>query len=282
MNCIELNNVVKRYKSFTLGPLTFRIPMGCIVGYIGENGAGKSTTIKLLLGLIHPDQGDLRLFDRDTRENRSDLHDRIGFVFDDLTLPDDFKIHQVEKMCHLFYRHWERDIFHRYLKHFSLSVSSAVKTLSRGMKMKLSLAIALSHRAELLLFDEATSGLDPIVRDEILDILLEYVQDETHTVLISSHILSDLEKIADYIAFLHKGRLLFMESKEALSEKYALCFIADAPTRSSIDPKAILGSRKNSFGEELLVERGLMPPSIELTRPSIEEIMIYLLKGEQK
>ncbi|MDY3051721.1 MAG: ABC transporter ATP-binding protein [Ndongobacter sp.] len=282
MNCIELNNVVKRYKSFTLGPLTFQIPMGCIVGYIGENGAGKSTTIKLLLGLVHPDQGDIRLFEQDARKNIPDLHDRIGFVFDELTLPNDLRIHQAEKMCRLFYRHWESDTFHRYLEHFSLSPSSAVKTLSRGMKMKLSLAIALSHRAELLLFDEATSGLDPVVRDEILDILLEYVQDETHTVLISSHILSDLEKIADYVAFLHKGRLLFMESKETLGEKYALCFVTDAAARAAIDPKAILGSRKSSFGEELLVERALMPSSAGLTRPSIEEIMIYLLKGEQK
>lgn len=204
---------------------------------------------------------------------------RIGVVFDDLHLPSEMKVKQIGKFCKLTFDTWQEDVFSGYISRFNLPLSQKLKHLSRGMKMKLSLAIALSHQAELLILDEATSGLDPVVRDEILDILLDFLQKENHTVLISSHILSDLEKAADYIAFIHKGQILFMEEKDQLTEEYALCSV-DQETARSIDSAAIIGRRSHAFGQELLVKRSLVPANLELIKPSIEDIMVYIIKGD--
>jgi len=279
-NAIEINNLTKSYAGFSLGPLNLNVPMGCLVGYIGENGAGKSTTLKAILGLIHPDSGEIKIFGKNIKEHAPTLMNRIGVVFDTLNIPDEMKIKEVDKFCKLTFDTWEEVTFHHYVTRFNLQGEQKIKALSRGMKMKLSLSIALSHQAELLILDEATSGLDPVVRDEILDILLDFLQDETHTVLISSHILSDLEKAADYIAFLHNGKILFMEEKDMLVERYALCSL-DHELIQNLNPDAIVGKRKHAFGQDLLVIRDLMPTCIEMSKPSIEDIMVYIIKGEE-
>lgn len=280
-NAIEIRNLTKNYTGFSLGPLNFNVPTGYMVGFIGENGAGKSTTLKAILGLIHPDSGEVRIFGKSLKEHDPQVMNRIGVVFDQLNIPGEMKIKEVGKFCKLAFDTWEEESFQSYTSRFQLPWDQKVKALSRGMTMKLSLSIALSHQAELLILDEATSGLDPVVRDEILDILLDFLQDEQHTVLISSHILSDLEKAAAYIAFLHEGQILFMEEKDVLVERYALCSLNDETIRN-LNPDTIVGRRSHAFGQDLLVLRDLMPDGIELSRPSIEEIMVYIIKGEEK
>lgn len=279
-NAIEIQKLTKNYDGFSLGPLNFNVPMGCMVGYIGENGSGKSTTLKAILGLIRADSGEVRIFGKNIKEYKPTLMNRIGVVFDDINIPGEMKVKEVGTFCKFAFDTWEEITFNHYLKRFDLPKEKKIKALSRGMKMKLSLSIALSHQAELLILDEATSGLDPVVRDEILDILLDFLQDEKHTVLISSHILSDLEKAADYIAFLHNGQILFMEEKDMLVERYALCSL-DHETIQNLDSDAIVGRRKHAFGQDLLVIRDLMPAGIEMVKPSIEDIMVYIIKGEE-
>ena len=275
---IELNGVSKKFNNFDLGPLSFSIPKGSIVGYIGENGAGKSTTIKLLLGLLKADSGDIKVLGNSIdKMNEAEKKD-IGFVFDDLFMPGTMSIKNIQTFNKLLYGDtWEEETFYHLVDSFNLPYKKKIKDFSRGMKMKLGIAVALSHGAKLLLLDEATSGLDPIVRDDILDILLDYIQDEGHTVFISSHILSDLEKVADYIAFIHKGKLLFIENKDDLLEEYGIASLNEDQL-SSLDPQAIVGYRKHRFGIETLVKRDMVPAGISLDNASIQDIMVFTIK----
>jgi len=277
---IEIKNLVKKFDDFTLGPIDFAIPKGSIVGYIGQNGAGKSTTIKLLLGLLKKDSGEIKILDYDN-PNSLELKDKIGVVFDDLLVPEEMTLVDLEKFCSRVYSKWDREFFYQLIKKFNLSEKQAIKSYSRGMRMKLSMAVALSHKAEILILDEATSGLDPIVREEILDFLLDFIQDENHTILISSHILSDLEKVADYIAFINDGKVLFVETKDELKENYGICTLSNEEVKN-LDEEAIIGRRIHSFGQELLVKRNLVPDGIRLQKPSIEDIMIYFVKGGKR
>lgn len=279
-NAIEIQNLVKEFDDFKLGPINISIPKGTIVGYIGQNGAGKSTTIKLLLGLLNKDSGIIKIFDSQDY-NSIQIKDSLGVVFDDLLFPEEMNLLDVERFCSRIYSKWDKVLFNKLKNKFNLPSEKMIKNYSRGMRMKLSIAIALSHNAEILILDEPTSGLDPIVREEILDLLLDYMQDENHTILISSHILSDLEKIADYIAFIHEGKVLFFETKEELEENYALCNLSDKEVEN-IDDEAIVGRRVHSFGQQLLVKRDLVPNGITLQKPSIEDIMVYFVKGENK
>ena len=219
---IEIKDLVKQFDNFKLGPINLTIPKGTIVGYIGQNGAGKSTTIKLLLGLLNKDSGEIKILD-EINPSSVGLKDKLGIVFDDLLVPEEMTLIDVEKFCSRVYSKWNKNSFYKFKEKFNLPEKKIIKNYSRGMKMKLSMAVALSHNAELLILDEATSGLDPIVREEILDLLLDFMQDENHTILISSHILSDLEKVADYIAFINDGKILFMETKDELKENYGIC-----------------------------------------------------------
>lgn len=274
---IEIKDLVKEFDSFKLGPVNLTIPKGTIVGYIGQNGAGKSTTIKLILGLLKKDSGVIKVLDEDNLNN-VELKDRLGVVFDDLMVPEEMTLVAVERFCSRVYSRWDREAFYQFMEKFDLPKDRLIKNYSRGMKMKLSMAVALSHDAELLILDEATSGLDPIVREEILDLLMDFMQDENHTILISSHILSDLEKVADYIAFIHGGKVLFVETKDDLKENYGLCTISNEDVRN-IDEEAIIGRRTHSFGQELLVKKDMVPDGIKLQKPTIEDIMIYFVKG---
>lgn len=277
---IEIKDLVKQFDNFKLGPINLTIPKGTIVGYIGQNGAGKSTTIKLLLGLLNKDSGEIKILD-EINPNSVALKDKLSIVFDDLLVPEEMTLVDVEKFCSRVYSKWNKNSFYKFKEKFNLPDKKIIKNYSRGMKMKLSMAVALSHNAELLILDEATSGLDPIVREEILDLLLDFMQDENHTILISSHILSDLEKVADYIAFINDGKILFMETKDELKENYGICTLSNEEV-TSIDEEAIVGRRVHSFGQELLVKKNLIPNGIIFQKPSIEDIMIYFVKGVKK
>ena len=277
---IEIKDLVKQFDNFKLGPINLTIPKGTIVGYIGQNGAGKSTTIKLLLGLLNKDSGEIKILD-EINPNSVALKDKLGIVFDDLLVPEEMTLVDVEKFCSRVYSKWNKNSFYKFKEKFNLPEKKIIKNYSRGMKMKLSMAVALSHNAELLILDEATSGLDPIVREEILDLLLDFMQDENHTILISSHILSDLEKVADYIAFINDGKILFMETKDELKENYGICTLSNEEV-TSIDEEAIVGRRVHSFGQELLVKKNLIPNGIIFQKPSIEDVMIYFVKGVKK
>lgn len=281
-NAIELQGLKKRLGSFVLGPIDLTVPNGCIVGYIGENGAGKSTTIKLLLNLMRPDEGEIKLLGKDIQEFTPEMKKDIAYVFDELYLPEDMTVKNVQRFHRKFYgQAWQGNTFADLTARFNLPDNKAIKHFSRGMKMQLGLALALSHGAKLLLLDEATSGLDPVIRDDVLDLLLDYIQNEDHTVLVSSHILSDLEKAADYIAFIHKGQLLFMEAKDELVDQYGIASLSKEQLEE-IDDEAIVGKRPHQFGVEVLLKRDLVPSTFELEKAGVEDIMVYMIKGGRK
>lgn len=275
---LKIKGLKKSLNDFYLGPLDLNIKRGSIVGYIGENGAGKSTTIKLILGDMKKDSGEIYIFGKKIEDLTEDEKKKIAFVFEDFFFPQELNIKEVEKFHSMYYGNfWEKETFNKLLKRFELPEKKKISTFSRGMKMKLSLILALSHKAELLILDEATSGLDPVARDDILDILLEFIQDENKSIMISSHILSDLEKIADEIAFLHRGKLIFVENKDKLKEDYGLVSLSKEEFES-IDKNSIIAVRDYKFGKECLVKKELIPQNLEVENVSIEEIMVYMIK----
>lgn len=277
---IEIRNLAKQFDDFRLGPIDLNIPKGSIVGFIGQNGAGKTTTIKLLLGLLNKDSGNIKVLGESDPKD-IEVKDKLGVVFDDLYMPEEMNLVDVEKFSSRVYSGWDEDKFYHMVRDFKLPDKKPIKDYSRGMKMKLSMAMALSHNAKLLILDEPTSGLDPVARVEVLDLLLDFIQDEENTVLISSHILSDLEKIADYIAFIYDGRILFYDSKVNLEEKYAIVSVSDEKAQD-IPSNAIIGKRVHSFGQELLVRRDEVLESLDLQKPTIEDIMVFFVKGENE
>ncbi|MDU5988291.1 ABC transporter ATP-binding protein [Anaerococcus vaginalis] len=275
---LKIKCLSKSLNDFYLGPLDLNIKRGSIVGYIGENGAGKSTTIKLILGDMKKNSGEIYIFGKKIEDLTEDEKKKIAFVFEDFFFPQELNIKEVEKFHSMYYGNfWEKETFDRLLKRFNLPEKKKISTFSRGMKMKLSLILALSHKPELLILDEATSGLDPVARDDILDILLEFIQDENKSIMISSHILSDLEKIADEIAFLHRGKLIFMENKDKLKEDYGLVSLSKEEFES-LDKNSIIAVRDHKFGKECLVKKELIPQNLEVENVSIEEIMVYMIK----
>lgn len=280
---ISIRNLNKKYPSFALQDVGFTIPKGTIMGFVGENGAGKSTTIKCILGLTHKDGGDIQVLGCDHREMESRWKQDVGVVFDETCFHDLLRPKDIAKIMRPIYQNWDDALYQKYLTQFGLPEAKVVKEFSRGMKMKLSIAVALAHHPKLLILDEPTSGLDPIVRNEILDEFLNFIQDEEHSILISSHITSDLEKIADYITFIHKGKVLLSESKDELLESYGVlhCGVEDY---GKIDSSYIAGSRKNQFGYEVLVnDRSACRhryPNFPMDKASIEDIMLFYVKGE--
>lgn len=275
---LKIKGLKKSLNDFYLGPLDLNIKRGSIVGYIGENGAGKSTTIKLILGDMKKDSGEIYIFGKKIEDLSEDEKKKIAFVFEDFFFPQELNIKEVEKFHSMYYGNfWEKETFDRLLKRFNLPEKKKISSFSRGMKMKLSLILALSHKPELLILDEATSGLDPVARDDILDILLEFIQDENKSIMISSHILSDLEKIADEIAFLHRGKLIFVENKDKLKEDYGLVSLSKEEFES-LDKNSIIAVRDYKFGKECLVKKELIPQNLEVENVSIEEIMVYMIK----
>ena len=273
-NAIDIKGVSKAYRDFTLDSLTLSLPEGSIMGLIGENGAGKSTTIKLIMNAILPDSGSIEVLGMDNKSpGFAEAKEDIGVVLDEAYFPVSLNCKNVNKIMGLTYKKWDPDKYFGYIKKFGLPEKKAFKDFSRGMKMKLAIAVALSHDPKLLVLDEATGGLDPIVRDEILDIFNDFTRDESHSVLISSHIVS-------YIAFLHRGRLMFVEEKDLLYENYAL--VNMTKTQLSGMPKgSVLGSRENSYGAEVLMLRSDIPAGMVPERITIEDIMLYMAREER-
>lgn len=277
MNAIEIHNLTKTYPGFTLGPLDLTLPSGCILGLVGENGAGKSTTIKLILGLIQMEGGTVTLLGRDNRQNLNLTKEDIGVVLDEVGIPYCLTALQVGRVMAGTFARWNQQTYESLLTTLAIPLKKPFKDFSRGMKMKLGIAIALSHQAKLLILDEATSGLDPVIRDEILDIFSEFTREEDHAVLVSSHIVSDLEKLCDYIAFLHKGQLLLLEEKDRLLEEYGLVHCTQEEL-ALLPPAAVKSKKISAYGAEALVLREFVPLDWHISPVSIEELFIFMVK----
>lgn len=274
MNAIEIKGLTKHYKDFSLDKLTLTLPTGCIMGLVGENGAGKSTTIKLILGMIKKNEGTITVLGKDhTVMDKED----IGIVLDEVGIPDCLNVVQIERIMKNIYKKWDCEVYNSYIKRFDLPPKKKFKEFSKGMKMKLGMAIALSHDPKLLILDEATAGLDPVVRDDLLDIFTEFTRDETHSILISSHIVSDLEKICDYIAFINKGKLMLCEDKDALYEQYGVVHLSSEDFEA-ISPDAIKGKKITPYGVEAIVHRNAVPKGVNISPVSIEELFVFMVK----
>ena len=284
-NLLSLRHVEKDYGSFQLQDISLDLPGGTIMGLIGENGAGKSTTIKCILNLICRDGGSITVLGRDNRTDERAWKEEVGVVLDECTFHDTLRARDVGKILARIYRNWDDTLFRRYLGQFQLPPDKTIKAYSKGMKMKLSIAAALSHHPRLLLLDEATGGLDPVVRDEILDEFLAFVRDEDHAVLISSHITSDLEKAADYITYLHQGRVALQGAKDELLEHYGRLVCGRAQLEG-VDPAFVVGKRTGQFGCEALIQRRRefkrLYPDLTVDPVSLEEIMVFMVRGESK
>lgn len=277
MNALEIRGLTKDYGAFSLRNLNLTLPSGCILGLIGENGAGKSTTIKLILDMIRKDEGTITILGQDNQKNLRDLKQDIGVVLDEVGIPECLTPLQVGKIMAGTFTRWEDGLYREYLRRFSLPEKKPFKELSKGMKMKLGLAVALSHHPRLLILDEATAGLDPVVREEILDILTDFTRDESHSVLISSHIVSDLEKICDHIAILHQGQLLLCEEKDRLLETYGL-LSCTREQLENLEPGTVLGKKESPYGVQALVRRDLVPAGWNVSPVNTEELFIFLVK----
>ena len=280
MNAIELSHINKSFGDFAIRDLNLTVPSGTICGLVGENGAGKSTTIRLLMGALAADSGTAAVLGTDVSSPEfREVKEDIGVVLDEAYFPESLNAVQVGKIMAATYRQWDQGLYDGYLKRFDLPSSKQFKDFSRGMRMKLAIAVALSHQPKLLVLDEATAGLDPIVRDEVLDIFNEFTREEDHSILISSHILSDLEKLCDYIAFIHKGDLLFCEEKDQLLEQYGI-FEDSRENLDCLQPEAIVAREESRYGGvRALVKRDLAPTGFRLEKPTVEDVVLFLVKG---
>ena len=282
MNAIEIKGLTKRYKDFALEGLDLTLPMGCVLGLVGANGAGKSTTIRLIMDAMERDGGTVEVLGVDNKSQEfQKVKEEVGVVLDETCVPEFITARQLGKIMADTYRNWEQDAYERWLDKFQLPGNKKFKEYSRGMTMKLGIAAALSHRARLLLLDEATSGLDPMVREELLEVFADFAAQDGHAVLISSHIVSDLEKICDYVAFLEKGRLVLGEEKDVRLDRYGIlkCGREDL---NRVDPAALHGVRLGQFGAEALVERDRAPRDMVVDRATLEDIILHLAKEEEQ
>lgn len=277
MNALEIKRLTKTYPGFTLDNLNLTLPSGCIMGLIGENGAGKSTTIKLILDMIHKDSGSITILGKDNSDSIELTKEDIGVVMDEVGIPECLTVKQVGNVMKHTFRNWNEAEYARLVQKLALPDKKQFKELSRGMKMKLGIAIALSHNAKLLLLDEATSGLDPVVRDEVVEMFSDFTRDENHSILISSHIVSDLEKLCDYVAFLHKGKLLLCEEKDQLLAEYGLIHCT-AGELQNLPAEAIKHKKENPYGIEAMVLRSAVPAGVNVSPISIEELFVFMVK----
>ena len=279
MNALEIRGLTKYYPGFSLQGLDLTLPEGCILGLVGENGAGKTTTIRLILDMLHKDGGTIRVLGRDHQANPALIREQVGVVLDEVGVPGCLRLRQVDRVMEGIFRTWDSRRFAGYIEQMELPQDKPFEDFSRGMKMKLGIAIALSHDSRLLLLDEATAGLDPVARDQVVGMLEEFTRQENHSILISSHIVSDLEKLCDYIAFLHQGRLLFCEEKDALLDRYGI-LTDSAEQADALAPEAIVAREPNGYGGvRCLVRRDLAPVGFQLEKPSVEDIILFLVKG---
>lgn len=281
-----LKNVNKKYEksNFAIKDISFSVPEGSIVGFIGENGAGKSTTMNCILNVIRRDSGTIEIFGREMTDEDIDIRENIGVVYDSNNFPEYLTAKQLADILGRIYSKWDDFCFEQFLRRFGLPESQKIKTYSRGMSMKLAIAVALSHDSKLLILDEATSGLDPIMRDEILDVLLEFVKQENHSILLSSHITSDLEKIADYIVFIHNGEIILNKTKDELIYEYGVIRCSENDFHNILS-EDILSSMKKDYQIDVLIKnRKLIEKKYKnliVDSVSLDEIMLLLAKGER-
>ena len=285
-NILELQQVSKTFpkSNFTLDNISFSLPYGAILGFVGENGAGKTTTIGCILNTITKDGGRVKLFGKEMQDADTDIREKIGVVYDGDNFPGHWSAEQLSKVMKGFYTNWDDELFRKYLEEFQLPPKQRIKHYSRGMTMKLAIAAALSHHPQLLILDEATSGLDPIMRDEMLDVFLDIVQEEDHSILLSSHITSELEKVADYITFIHNGRLIMTVSKNDLVYNYAVMRCKESQFLA-LDRSDMIAYRKRDFQIDVLVSDGKEAQrkykDVVVDHASLDEIMLLLVKGER-
>ena len=285
-NILELHRVCKTFPktNFTLDHVSFSVPYGSIMGFVGENGAGKTTTIGCVLNTVSKDSGTIKIFGKELADTDTELKEKIGVVYDGDNFPAYWTAEQLSDVMQGLYANWDNDLFKKYLNDFRLLPNQKIKSYSRGMTMKLAVAAALSHHPQLLILDEATSGLDPIMRDDMLDVFLEFVQDENHSILLSSHITSDLEKIADYITFIHNGKLIMAASKNDLVYNFAVMRCKESQFLE-LDPGDILVYRKRDYQIDVLVSNGneiqRKYRNAVIDHVSVDEIMLLLVKGER-
>lgn len=278
-----VSELTKTYPDFILDHVSFNVPSGSIVGLIGENGAGKSTTINAVLGLIQKEAGHVSILGKEELDD--DTKEQIGIVFDGSNYPEILSPKKLDRIMKKIYHSWDEQTYFHLLKQFSLPLDKQIKQFSKGMKMKLAISVALSHHSKFLILDEATSGLDPVIRDDILDMLLDFVQDEEHSILLSSHITSDLEKIADYIVFIHKGKVVFSKAKDELMEQYGM-IKCGAAQFDALDKSDIIVYRKMDYEWQILIsDRQKMQkkyPKAMIVPATIDEIMLLYVKGEKR
>lgn len=281
-HALIVSELTKTYQDFILDNVSFNVPSGSIVGLIGENGAGKSTTVNAILGLIQKESGHVSILGKDGLDD--DTKEQIGVVFDGSNYPEILSPKKLNRIMKNIYLSWEEKTYFNLLKQFSLPLDKQIKQFSKGMKMKLAISVALSHHSRLLILDEATSGLDPVIRDDILDMLLDFVQDEEHSILVSSHITSDLEKIADYVVFIHEGKVVFSKAKDELTEQYGI-IKCGAAQFDALDKSDIVVYRKMDYEWQVLIsDRQKMQkkyPKAMIVPATIDEIMLLYVKGEK-
>lgn len=277
MNALEIRGLTKEYKDFKLDSLDLTLPAGCILGLIGENGAGKTTTIKAVLDIVKADSGEVTLLGR-RREKIASIKEDLGIVLGEPGLSGCLTASQVDRIMEGIFSHWEAETFAQLAEQLDLPMNKKFKELSQGNRMKLGIAVAMSHGAKLLLLDEPTNGLDPVARDKVMNLLMGFTRDEDHAVLISSHIVSDLEKVCDYIAFLHEGKLMLCEEKDRLVEEYGVlhCRREDF---EAIDPVAVIGSTDSAYGVSAVVKRDAVPEGWPLSPVSLEDLFVVMVKG---
>lgn len=285
-NILELRQVSKSFpgSSFRLEDISFSLPYGAVLGFVGENGAGKTTTIGCILNTIAQYSGSIKLFGKEMRDSDTDIRERIAVVYDGANFPSYLNANQVSDIMAGVYRHWDKKLFRHYLEKFKLTPTQKIKQYSRGMTMKLAIAAALSHHPQLLVLDEATSGLDPIMRDEMLDVFLDFVQDERHSILLSSHITSDLEKIADYITFIHNGRLILSAMKDDLRYNYGVMRCSEKQFQA-LNQEDMMAYLKRDYQVDVLLSDSKAAQrkykDAVIDHVSIDEIMLLLIKGER-
>ena len=284
-NAIEIDGLTKKYDGFTLDNISFNVPKGSIMGFIGQNGAGKTTTINSLLNIIKKDSGTIRILGLDNEKDEIAIKEQIAAVFDELPFHDQLNANHISIILRDIFKEWDNEKYFEYLDRFALPRKKKIGQFSKGMKMKLQIAAALSHNAKLLIMDEATTGLDPVVRNEILDIFLEYLQDENHSILMSSHITSDLEKIADSVTFIDKGKLLLTGYKDDILENHGV-MKCSVDNYKQIDEADIISARITDFGAEIMVsDKKLCSQKysgIIMDNTTLEEIMLFYVNRRKK
>lgn len=279
-NTLAIRGLRKEFRNFTLRDISFDLPRGYIMGFIGPNGSGKTTTLKLIMNLLRPDGGTIELFGQDHIRFERQVKQRIGFVYDEPVFYEQLSMQRMTSIIRPFYEKWNQPLFDKYMQRFDLNPQQKIKTLSKGMRTKYALALALSHGAELLIMDEPTAGLDPVFRRELLDILLDVMQQEENSILFSTHITSDLDRVADYITFIHKGAIVLSTQKDALYERYTL--VKGGPGELTDDlRKTLIGVSVTSHGFEGLADRPVAGDGLVLDTPTLEDIMFFHTRGDQ-